>query len=442
VFIDQLVLLAEGLRAEGVEVGTSELIDAAAALAELDLADAAMVRAGLRATLIKRPGAVGAFDRCFDAVFRLASAGAPRPLEVTDPGDAHDAVLEAVLAGDATTLADLAAHAIALFGHADDGESQTRVLNRAQRALDLSRLITEAMRRLRIDGSLTELELMLRRNEIVRLLDEFRRMLAAEADLRVGREAGPSNRRIRPDERDLLHLSRRDYDELRRMMRPLVRQLAARIGTRRQRRRTSGRVDVRRTIRRSLEAGGVPFDVAQRRRHPSRPDIVVLCDVSGSVAEFAQFTFTMLNALHDLVPRVRSFAFVDGVAEVTDVFTAARYEVPVRRLVERRGVVGLAGHSDYGKVFDEFAERHLVDAVTPATTVIVTGDARGNFHDGAPAAFSLIAARARRVHWLNPEPASEWGRSDSLIDIYRPHCTAVHEVRTLRQLADVIVDLV
>ena len=225
------------------------------------------------------------------------------------------------------------------------------------------------------------------------------------------------------------------------MLQPLLRRLAARMGQKRKLRST-GRLDARRTVRRSLQSGGVPLDVVMRRRHPHRPDVVVLCDVSGSVADFAQFTFTLINALHSEVRKVRSFAFVDGVAEVTDVFEEARFDIAVNRLVERRGVVGLDGHSDYGAVFTQFHNQHLDDAIGTGTTLIVTGDARGNYRDSAAEQFARIAERARRVYWLNPEPRVVWGTDDSLIEEYRRSCTAIHEVRTLGQLADLIAELV
>jgi uncharacterized protein len=148
-----------------------------------------------------------------------------------------------------------------------------------------------------------------------------------------------------------------------------------------------------------------------------------------------------VNAVHAELANVRSFAFVDGVAEVTDLFSEARYDLQVARVVERRGVVGLDGHSDYGQVFAQFERRYLGDAVTHRTTVIVTGDARGNYRDDNVAAFARLAQRARRLFWLNPEPREDWGEDDSLIDVYRPHCDGVFEVRTVRQLADVIAQL-
>lgn len=464
--LDRLVALAERLRDSGIDASTSEVIDAARTLEAVDLSARPIVRECLRAAMVKRPDPERAFDRAFDAVFRAVAAntgsderdadsngsaptaaatGTPGP--VVPPGALDEAVLRALLAGDDVSLAELAEQAVAAYSGIDDGDGSERYfLHRTLRAIDLSRMLSAAMQTLRRDSDLGDLDLMLRRNEIVAMLDEFRRRLAAEIALRTrdarrGDEAIDIPERLRPEELDLVGLSRTEYEQVRALLQPLLRRLAARIGQRR-RRRSTGRLDLRRTVRRSLQSGGVPLDVVTRRRHPHKPEIVVLCDVSGSVAEFAQFTFTIVNALHDEVRNVRSFAFVDGIAEVSDIFEGARYEIPVNRLVERRGVVGLDGHSDYGNVFARFRSEHLDDAIGTGTTVIVTGDARGNYRDGGAEHFERIAARARRVYWLNPEPESTWGDDDSLIEQYRRACTAVFEVRTLGQLADVIAELV
>jgi uncharacterized protein with von Willebrand factor type A (vWA) domain len=241
--------------------------------------------------------------------------------------------------------------------------------------------------------------------------------------------------------RDLLELSAVELSELRRTVQPLARQLAARIG-RRRRQQSTGRLDARITTRRSLQSGGVPLDPAWRKRHPHRPDVVVLCDVSGSVAEFAQFTFTLVHALHDELSRVRSFAFVDGVAEVTDLFNQATHELHVARLLERKGLIAETGHSDYGKAFELFSRQHLDGAITPRTTVIVTGDARTNYRAPGLVPFRTLCQRARRVYWFNPEPEADWGADDSAMAAYRTTCAGVYEVRTLRQLADAIAAVV
>ncbi|MDO8363699.1 MAG: VWA domain-containing protein [Actinomycetota bacterium] len=458
--VEQIIALAERLRGAGLDVATSEVIDAARALEHLDLADRTVVRECLRAAMVKEADPIGSFDRCFDATFRPGVASAEpavggssgvgfEPLSTASglAGSMDDEVLQALMSGDADALASLARQAVEMYGggDGDDAASERRLMHRVLRAIDLSRMLSAAMQQLRRSGDHDDFELMLRRNELSELIEEFRRKLAAEIarqlDAATPTDAPTIPERTSPEDIDLLQLSRTEYDELRRVLQPLLRKMAARIGQKRKLRST-GRLDVRRTIRRSLQSGGVPMEVVQRRRHPHRPDVVVLCDVSGSVAEFAQFTFSLMNALHAEVRKVRSFAFVDGVAEVTDVFQEARHDIAVNRLVERRGVVGLDGHSDYGAVFSQFATDHLEDAVGSGTTVIISGDARSNYRDGGVDPFERIAERARRVYWLNPEPCELWGTTDSLIDTYRHGCTAVHEVRTLGQLADVIAELI
>ncbi len=448
--IDRLILLGERLRQVGIDVSTSEIIDAGRALEQLDIGDPRVLRDCLRAAMVKEPDPAQLFDRCFDAVFRSAPATPTAAVSnlarsVEPPGAIDGGVLSALLSGDAASLAALAQQAVQMYSGIDnDVGSERYFLHRVMRAIDLSRMLSAAMQQLRRAGDLSDLELMLRRNEIAQRLEQFRRQLAAEISKQLEARTDRTvviPERTRPDELDLLTLSRAEHDEVRRMLQPLLRRLAARIGQKRKLRST-GRLDPRRTVRRSLQSGGVPLDVVMRRRHPHRPDIVVLCDVSGSVAEFAQFTFTLINALHSEVRKVRSFAFVAGVAEVTDVFEEARFDIAVNRLVERRGVLGLDGHSDYGAAFTQVHAQHLDDVIGTGTTVIVTGDARGNYRDAAAEQFARIAERARRVYWLNPEPRVVWGTDDSLIEEYRRSCTAIREVRTLGQLADVIAELV
>jgi uncharacterized protein with von Willebrand factor type A (vWA) domain len=289
------------------------------------------------------------------------------------------------------------------------------------------------------------LELMLARNGFAEMLERFRRRLAAEIAARMSTSGMHHATEVDIGsglaDRDMLQLSALELNELRRVVQPLARQLAARISSHR-RLRNTGRLDPRRTVRRSLQAGGVPLDVVMRRRHPHRPELVLLCDVSGSVAEFAQFTFTLVHALHDELRRVRSFAFVDGIAEVTDLFESAQHQIHVNRFVERRGVLGDDGHSDYGRAFTRFVDHYLADAVSSRSTVIICGDARTNYRPDGAEALRVIAAHARRVFWLNPEPEHEWGATDSAMDDYRVHCRGAFEVRSLRQLGDVIASLV
>jgi uncharacterized protein with von Willebrand factor type A (vWA) domain len=453
--VDRVTALVDQLRRRGIEVTTGAVIDAFTALTHLPLLEPESVKEGLRSTLVKNSDPTGEFDRAFRAIF-IGGGQGDWTSETTGPneddlapataGELSGALLHAMRQGDEAQIALLAQQAVDALAGMDEGaeHSERYYLHRVMRAIDLSSMLSAAMQQLRREGELTELELMLARNEFAEMLEQFRRRLAAEIAARMtagGFDHADVDIGTGLADRDMLQLSSLELSELRRVVQPLARQLAARISSHR-RLRSTGRLDPRRTVRRSLQVGGVPLDVVMRRRHPHRPELVLLCDVSGSVAEFAQFTFTLVHALHDELRRVRSFAFVDGIAEVTDLFESAQHEIHVNRFVERRGVLGDDGHSDYGRALTRFVDQYLGDAVSPRSTVIICGDARTNYRPDGAEALRAIADQARRVFWLNPEPEAQWGDTDSAMDDYRAYCRGAFEVRSLRQLGDVIASLV
>jgi hypothetical protein len=162
---------------------------------------------------------------------------------------------------------------------------------------------------------------------------------------------------------------------------------------------------------------------------------VILADISGSVATFARFTMQVVFAMSAQFRRVRSFAFIDTIDEVTDYFgPGVDFAEAMRRIGAEAGVVWLDGHSDYGNAFATFQER-FAESITPKTTVIVTGDARSNYHAPNVGALRDIAAAGRALYWLNPEAARYWDTGDSVMGTYAAVCDEVHEVRNLRQLA-------
>ena len=250
-------------------------------------------------------------------------------------------------------------------------------------------------------------------------------------------EAARSLGHLVTEETDFLGASPRQLAAMRETIRPLARTLASRMA-RRRRRRDRGRLDVRRTVRRSLSSGGVPIDPVFRRPKVARPDLYVLCDVSGSVAEFASFTLTLLQAMTSEFPRMRTFAFVDGVDEVTAHLKDVASFLEVRHVLYRADVVRADGHSDYGAVLDQFWERHS-SSIDPRSTVIITGDARSNHRPPRAETLKALHARARRVYLLNPEPVAEWDTTDSIVEVYRPYLNDVFEVRNLHQLGEAVL---
>ena len=176
-------------------------------------------------------------------------------------------------------------------------------------------------------------------------------------------------------------------------------------------------------------------------KRPHRTELVVLCDVSGSVANFAQFTLLLVFALRDQFQKVRAFTFVDHVHEVTDEFRpGADVAEVLDRLAARSAHAALWGRTNYGRAFRVFEEEYG-DAIGPRTALLVLGDARSNHSDLAEDALRSLADRARHAWWLNPEHPRHWDTGDSAAGTYGALVPMV-ECRNLAQLGEFVHDLV
>ncbi|MBI4635435.1 MAG: VWA domain-containing protein [Candidatus Rokubacteria bacterium] len=458
-----LIEFTHRLRDAAVPVSMVEALDAVEALRHIDLSDRRQFKVALGATLVKRAEHRAAFETLFDIYFAPrraeapgAGAGPARPAAPgpSAPGDAAGgegpsegflrALLDALQRDDEDALQALAAVAVQRFAgmRAQGGGSTAYFLYRVLRQLDLSTLFQRAIREAReASEEETELDARLLREEQGRRIEAFRRLIAAEIRRRLvelkGPDAAAAYLRTPIEEVDFLAASPAQLRAMREAIRPLAHKLAVRIAHRRRIRRR-GRLDMRKTIRRSLSAGGVPLEPAFRYPRASRPDLYLLCDVSGSVAEFAEFTMSLLYAMNEELPRIRSFAFVDGIDEVTRVFADRSTLLDASRLLARARVVAADGHSDYGQVFTRFWTTFGRAALGQKATVIITGDARNNYRDPGMDALRAMRERVRRVYWLNPEPRRAWNTTDSIMAVYAPFCDGVFEVRNLRQLTECV----
>ncbi|MEU5493545.1 VWA domain-containing protein [Streptomyces griseofuscus] len=439
---ERITGLVGALRAHGVRIGTGETVDAARAAEALGLGDRELLREGLAATLLHGPAQRAVFDPVFDLYF-------PRGVGAPDAGPSdreslRDRLTEALAADDRALMAQLAAQAVdGLGGYGSspgsDGWSAYQTLERLRPQTLLARVRADVRAGAGAGGQFAD---RLLDDEIRRRIEEFRRLVGAEARRRVAERRGRdeiARRGVRAtaDRVDFLFASRDQLAELRRAVQPLARKLATRLAARR-RRAARGTVDLRRTLRSSLSTGGVPMRPVLRRRRPVRPELVLLCDVSGSVSGFSDFTMLLVQALHDQFSKVRVFAFVNRLDEVTGLLDHGRADPEGlgARIREEATLTGWHGSSDYGMALGEFTERYGA-AVGPRTTVFVLGDARTNQSDPNLPAVREIARRARRAYWLNPEPAGQWGTGDSAAPAYAD-LVEMHECRTARQLGGLV----
>jgi uncharacterized protein with von Willebrand factor type A (vWA) domain len=235
-----------------------------------------------------------------------------------------------------------------------------------------------------------------------------------------------------PEDLEFRGASAAEVGAIRASLGPLSRRLAGRL---RQRRRAgAGRVDFRRTIRRSLAYGGVPAELRYQPPRPAKPELVVLADLSGSVASFARFTLELMYAVSSEFSKVRSFAFVDGLTEVTAILEQADGLDDILERLRRDGaMLWVDGHSDYGHAFRALLHGSHAP-LSSRSTMIILGDARNNYHASQADALGALAGQVRQVFWLNPEPRGAWDSGDSIMSEYARLCDGVFECRTLRQL--------
>jgi hypothetical protein len=275
-------------------------------------------------------------------------------------------------------------------------------------------------------------------------VEAWQRLVESDVRRRVAEERSPEHvarTTLRPslDRIDFTAARRGEVDEMRRQLYPLARRLATRVAMERHGRRR-GSLDFRKTIRASMSTGGVPVTTVLRPKRPHRSELVVLCDVSGSVANFAAFTLMLVYALQEQFTATRTFTFVDKVYEVTDdLRPGADPEDTMRHLVAAAQHASIMGRTDYGRSFRQFAQQHA-KALTPKSTFLVLGDGRSNYTDPALPVLRELVGSARHAWWLNPEHPRQWGVGDSAARQYADIIPMV-ECRNLTQLTEFVHDL-
>lgn len=439
-----LTSFVDELRAVGIPVSMVEALDAADALEHTDLVDRENLRASLGATLVKNPHHYRAFDAAFDVYFGHGRAldardGVPPDTDEEGTDALRDSVMDALVDDDREALRRLVGRAVDRYAGMQPGRpvGGRYYTYRVMRQLDADDLLLRMLAALATttEGGLDE---RIVRDRVEAMIAALRDQVDREVTARLvedrGADAVAASRRMPLlEDVDLMHATRMEIDEIERVVAPLARKLATRLSQRRRHGR-KGRLDVRRTIRRSLGHGGVLIDPRFKPPRVAKPEVVVLADVSGSMATFARFTLQLTYAIRSELSKVRAFAFIDGLDEVTRFFgTGVHFADALVDMSSNADLVRRDGHSDYGRSFLEMRERYL-DVITPRTTVVITGDARNNYRPTGAEHLAEISRRARAVFWLNPEPERFWDTGDSVMSSYRAWCDRVEAVRTLREL--------
>jgi len=445
--VEPLRRFFEAARGAGVRISPAESIDAVRAVEVVGFADRAVLRDTLGLVLAKTPEEKAAFGECFDLYFQRETFDADEPLTPDDEpgasmpgqgggdgeGNGGGGLSRMLLDNDQAGLAASMEEA----GEAA-GVQNIRFFTQknlyARRVLDrmglraVEREITDLRREAEL-GRARRLE-----RGVAALRDQARDYMERTLLLFARGENEEFREELLKSTR-LSNLDRRDYDRMRVLVRAIAKKLAARYAKPRKR-RLRGKLDIRRTMRRNMGWGGIPIITVWKERRIEKPRVVVLCDVSGSVAAMAQFLLMFLYALNEALADIRSFAFAGSLIEVSDILESEAIEGAIAKVL---GIIGF-GSSNYGNSLRDFEEGWM-GIVDRKSTVIILGDARGNRTEARVDILQRISDRAKRVIWLNPEYRTSWGTGDSDMFRYAPHCQMVRVCNTLRDLERVVTDL-
>jgi uncharacterized protein len=470
------------LRTAGLPVSLTENLDAMAAVQHIPIEDRAAFKAALGATLVKNAAHWRVFETVFEVYFSLRGSeyaltdeqadqwaeleelldeeGVEQPegqggqgsgmSDQLTPEELAEMLFKALQQGNDAMMKGIARQAVRRYAGMEPGRpvGGTYYLYRTLRNLDLDGVLERLMDAANEDSPapLSPLEERLERDEFESRIDALRKEIEAEIRRRLVADRGVDAmartlRKPLPEDIDFMHASREEMAALRKAIYPLTRKLAVRLARKRRHGR-KGPLDFRSTMRQSLSYGGVPADLRFRYPRPSKPEIFVVADISGSVASFARFTLHLVYAISNQFSKVRSFVFIDGIDEVTRMFEGTEdIAEAVHRVNTEADVIWVDGHSDYGHAFESFWNRWGKE-IGPKTTVLFLGDARNNYHASQSWVVKEAQHRARHVYWLNPEPQAYWNTGDSIMNDYATFCDGVFECRNLRQLERFVDHLV
>jgi len=250
--------------------------------------------------------------------------------------------------------------------------------------------------------------------------------------------ADVSGKRLREELLRKVKLSNVEHRNFR-MIQEIVYKMAKRLATMHSRRKKvykRGLLNVPRTLRHNMAYDGAIFDLHWKSVKIDRPKVFAICDVSGSVANYARFMLMFLYSLEEVMPKVRSFAFSSDLAEVTELFDRNKIEDAIAKVLRDYG----GGSTDYGQAFVDF-RKICLDDVDNRTTIIILGDARNNYGEAHTEALKEMYDRCKRLIWLNPESRLSWSTGDSEMRRYQAYSHQVDECNSLMHLERVVGNL-
>ena len=208
----------------------------------------------------------------------------------------------------------------------------------------------------------------------------------------------------------------------------ITRQINGELTAKRKNRAHSGKLDFRRTIRKGLETGGSLYHLKYRKKRHRRKNLVLLCDVSGSMMQFSEFALRFIQSLNQVSESSRVFLFSEDIYEA-DAFSLQNMDL-FRNLVRTSGLYGRG--TDLGTALENLIAQSPTP-LTDSTTLLILSDTKTIDQPRALAALQEAKRLSGRVILLNPIPQGKWKYIRSIQDF--ANVVTMISCSTLRDLA-------
>lgn len=411
IYLEKLSAFSRMLRLEGLPISPKETEDAARLLISLGMADRTQVKTALRTVYAKSREEQLSFDRCFDGFFlteeqmrQQAEAARQRQQELEQ--HRQEAQEELQLNGQPMDLSDTQREVYAAMPE----ESRQRLRS----FMDKYRGTAE--RNPKLYGEFIH-SVFTRTLLEQQMLLENAGMGAQEADPEIGILY-----------RDISQFKDTEIPKAIELIQAVARQINGELAAKRQRGGHTGQLDFRRTIRKGLQTGGSLYRLAYKRRRAHRRQLVMLCDVSGSMVQFSEFALRFIQSLNQVSDSSRTFLFSESMVEA-DAFQLQNMDL-FRGYVRDSGIYGRG--TDLGSALEQLCALRP-PVLGSSTTLLILTDGKSIDLGRAAEAMQEAKCRCGRVLCLNPIPENKWSYLRSVQTLGQV-CPMV-PCSTLRELA-------
>lgn len=453
-FENHLVRFFHILRHMGVRISSAETIDALQGLLYADLMDREMVKTTLKATVCKDRESQRIFDQAFESFFVPDEEKFQRLRQYQADKAAKAAELEQAEAELVFQTAEP--------GEGEDGPLEIKVDLSDEQKDTYTQLPEEEKKKIRdflqsyregneVNDPYDLLSTVVRSqlNFWKRRLEQMEEEKAAKKKERFLKPQYTGDdefdeilehivENIMDDQsflyEDMRNIAEEDLPKVALLIQKLAKKLATRISRRYSQSQKRRRVDLRRTIRHNIRFGGTMLTLKYKTKKISKPKLLLICDVSGSMARYATFVLQFIYGLASVTERIESFIFAEQAERITPYFTGHKAFGKVMPQVINASQVWGKGTNlgvSLGQAWQQYPGVFTAD-----TVVIVLSDAKTVALDRAEAYLAKVARKVKDIIWLNTLPKKDWADQPQALRLMR-YCR-MYECYTLAHLERVM----